>query len=82
MLITAFQIKRWGALPVAGGLLDQPAGLLQRAGYLHDIYTALRAYRDALLTYKGESLGEWEARNEDIMQLLKQVRELKKKHGG
>lgn len=82
LLTVAFQIKRWNALPEAGGLLDQPAGLLPRAGYLYDVYTAHRAYRDALLSYKGgDGLGDWEARNADIMQLLKRVRELKKKHG-
>ena len=81
MLQIAWQIKRWGALPESGGVLDQPAGLLHKAGYLHDIYTAHRSYRDALLTYKGDGLGEWEARNEDIMKILAGVRKLKKHYG-
>ncbi len=78
----AWEIKRWSALPEAGGLLDQPAGLLRRAGYLHDIFTAHRSYRDALLSHKGDSLAAWESRNSDIMELLAHVRRLKREHDG
>jgi hypothetical protein len=81
LLQTAWEIKRWGALPEAGGLRDQPAGLLKRAAYLSDVYSAHRAYRDALLSQKGDALGEWETRNDDVMQLLARIRELKRHHG-
>lgn len=81
LLIKAWDIKRWGALPEAGGLLDQPAGLLQRAAYLSDVYAAHNAYRQALLSHKGDALADWEARNESIMKLMASIRELKRKHG-
>lgn len=81
LLQIAWQIKRWGALPESGGLLDQPAGLLLRAGYVLDIYDAHAAYRNALLSYKGDGLGDWEARNEGVMKILADVRKLKKQHG-
>ena len=81
MVHLAWQIKRWGALPEAGGLRDQPAGLLTRAGYLLDIYDAHHAYYNALLAYDLDGLGEWEARNESIMKILADVRELKKRYG-
>ena len=58
--------------------MDQPAGLLPRAGYLSDVYQAHRAYRDALTSYKGDGLQDWENRNPDIMEMLAAVRKLKK----
>lgn len=51
------------------------------AGYLNDVYTSHKAYRDALLTQKGPALSDWETRNDDVMRLLAKVRELKKHHG-
>lgn len=36
------QIRRWGALPEAGGLLDQPAGLMRRLAVAENVYTAYR----------------------------------------
>lgn len=42
----AWQAKRWNALPEAGGLLDQPAGLLERMAYAEDWYTAYKMWND------------------------------------
>ena len=78
-LVAGWQMKRWAALPEAGGLRDQPAGLLTKAGYLMDVYQAHRAYRDALLSYSGESLSKWEERNDGIMQILANIRQLEAK---
>lgn len=42
----AWQSKRWGALPDAGGLLDQPAGLIERMNYAENMYNAFRMWKD------------------------------------
>lgn len=59
-------------------MLDQPAGLLPRLGYLLDVYNAHKAYQTALYSYSGEKIGQWEAQNVETMLLLKRVRELRK----
>lgn len=82
VLREAWLIKRWGALPEAGGLRDQPAGLLQKAARLLDIYQAHKAYKDALLSQKGDALGEWEQRNMDVMNLLADIRKLRRQVEG
>jgi len=78
LLRQAWQLKRWHALPEAGGLRDQPAGLLQRMGHVADVYEAHRAYRTALYSYPDTGLGQWEARNPDVMTILQRVRRLKR----
>ncbi len=77
LLRQAWQLKRWEALPEAGGLRDQPAGLLQRMGQLLDIYNAHRAYASALVSYPGEKIAQFEAQNPDIMAIMARVRRLK-----
>ena len=78
ILVTAWHIKRWGALPEAGGLLDQPAGLLSRAGYVLDVYNAHRSWRNALETLSGDGLAQWQEQNPDVMKLLADIREARR----
>jgi hypothetical protein len=40
----AWQVDRWHALPEAGGLLDQPAGLLQRMASMSNVYNAFKIF--------------------------------------
>lgn len=77
LLRQAWQLKRWDALPEAGGLRDQPAGLLLRMGQLLDIYQAHRAYAQALVSYPGEKIQTFEAQNPDVLTLMARVRRLK-----
>jgi uncharacterized protein Yka (UPF0111/DUF47 family) len=37
-------VDRWHALPEAGGLLDQPAGLLQRMASMSNVYNAFKIF--------------------------------------
>jgi len=41
-LVTQWRMERYGALPRAGGLDDQPAGLIQRAETAAVVYSAMR----------------------------------------
>jgi len=45
-LTLAWQAQSWQALPEAGGLRDQPAGLLDRMGASLRVYDAMRAFAD------------------------------------
>ena len=40
----ALQARSWGHLPDPGGLLDQPAGLLERMTVTYNVYHAVRAW--------------------------------------
>lgn len=44
-LTLAWQVDRWHALPEAGGLLDQPAGLLQNMLVVSNVYNAFIAFK-------------------------------------
>lgn len=50
----AWQSQSWQALPEAGGLRDQPAGLLDRMGTSLRVYDAMRAYADSPAGHEGE----------------------------
>ncbi len=63
-------------------MLDQPAGLLLRLGYLLDVYNAHRAYRQALYSYPGDKISGWEQQNADTMELLQHVRRMRRRDGG
>jgi len=41
----AFSWERWNALPLGGGLLDQPAGLLERMRTAKVVWEIWRTYR-------------------------------------
>lgn len=45
-LTLAWQAHRWNALPEAGGLLDQPAGLIERMAYAENMYNAYKLWHD------------------------------------
>lgn len=63
-------------LPKAGGLDDQPAGLLDRMSYLHQVAEAVRAYEK-----DGKAPGEqaaWCKKHPQWWKLIKEIRELRK----
>lgn len=42
----ALRCRQWGALPVDGGMLDQPAWLVQQMTFLLNTFDAWRGYAD------------------------------------
>jgi hypothetical protein len=58
------QWRTWGALPRAGGLLDQPAGLLDRMEMVHSAVIAIREYNTA------KDKGEFLENNPNLTALL------------
>lgn len=67
----AFQCERWNTLPHAGGLLDQPAGLMRKMTALLNVYYA------HFHSIKAENVVEWGKANPGAMKIIKQVTELR-----
>lgn len=73
ILALAFQCERWNALPCAGGLLDQPAGLLGKMTALSNIY---RAHKESK---SSPNIVEWGKANPELMKIIEKVGKLR--HG-
>jgi hypothetical protein len=71
----AFACKRWNSLPEAGGLLDQPAGLIQRMTVAENIYNAFRA----MVTAKNAA--KFADDNPGVMDLIENVTRLREEYG-
>ena len=68
-------MDRWGALPAAGGLLDQEAGLLDRMNWASAVYKACSGYTNA------PQLAQWIKNNPDAHDLYKYVVNLLEEDG-
>ena len=74
-LTLGWQAKCWGALPEAGGLKDQPAGLLEKMSTCVSVYDAMRAYKACP---PGQE-GEFSRRQPDAWRIVLSIREMR--HG-
>jgi len=72
-LILGWQARRWGALPEAGGLLDQPSGLLERMSTCLNVHDAMSAYKQS----PGGHEGEFSASNPQAWAWVLMVRALR-----
>jgi hypothetical protein len=79
LLELGFQVEQYGALPTAGGLYDQPAGLMQKLRMVMNVYHAHRQY------YKnGNKPGEaakWKQEHEDLYDIVLDIKELREQNG-
>lgn len=57
----AIQCHNWGALPRAGGILDQPVGLMARMQAAYGVYQAFKSY-----TNKLESDADWSIKHPEL----------------
>ena len=71
ILILAWQCEKYGALPCAGGVLDQPYGLLEKLSEVHAIWHAMKAHRDA------ESEAEFALKFSREYDIVKKIRKLR-----
>lgn len=74
-LLLALHCKAWGCLPVAGGLLEQPAGLFNRMNVALNTYSAYREW----LT-KATVDAEWADTHPDEFSLVVKIEKML--HGG
>lgn len=61
------------ALPEAGGLLDQPAGLLNRMMHIYNVWLAFKSYNQRDLSQHKE----WIDANPDLYAIILRVRRLR-----
>ena len=73
-LTLGWQEQSWQALPEAGGLNDQPAGLLERMGASLRVFDAMRAYADCPPGHEGE----FSKRNPRAWEIVLSVMELRR----
>ena len=70
--------ERWGALPSAGGLLDQDIGLMMRMSAVVNVYRAIRSEKE-----RGkQTLVEWSDRNPQTWKVLAQVERIRRSKNG
>lgn len=75
-LALARECRAFGALPHAGGVLAQPAGLLARLNAALNVYEAMRAY-----TREGQQAGgmaAWAQANPDLNAVVGRVKKLRR----
>lgn len=79
LLDLGLQVEQYGALPAAGGLYDQPAGLMQKLRMVMNVYHAHRQYFK-----NGNRPGEaakWKQEHEDLYDIVLDIDELRKNDG-
>lgn len=72
----AFSCHRWNTLPEAGGLLDQPAGMMRRMSIVENIYNAFHGLRQA------KDYAKFGDDNPQAMRVIENIYKLRKEHGG
>lgn len=78
LLLLAFQCEKYRSLPYSGGVLEQPAGLLDKMDTLKGIY---RAYMiQAREGNKPGEMAKWRKENEATWMIISDVERLKKWH--
>lgn len=71
--------ERYNALPVSGGVLDQPAGLMRKMSQVMNVYRAYAAYlRDGK---QPGNMAKWRSEHSDLWEIVAEIEELREKHG-
>lgn len=69
-------MEMFHALPRAGGLLDQPAGLLNKIRHVADVDWAVREYNAN--AHKPGQGGQWQHDHPEIVKIFKYVEQLRR----
>lgn len=79
MLELGFECEQYKSLPMSGGLLDQPAGLMKKIRMALNVYHAVKVYeRDGK---KAGEMAKWRREHEDIWNIVHEVNELRANYG-
>lgn len=65
-LYLAWHCERWNALPHAGGIMDQPAGLLDKMAYAQNVYNVIKSYERVTV----QGMSQWVTDNPDAWALI------------
>ena len=72
------QCERWGALPEAGGLLDQPLGLMARLAAAVNVYKAFKSEQQ-----RGKmTLTDWSNSNPAAWQTMARIEKMRRQEDG
>lgn len=71
----AWNCKTWGALPNGGGLLDQPAGLVERMTAALNAYDTIRSMKAAA------NIAVWQRSHPEMARIYARISELRKASG-
>jgi len=69
ILRLGFLCKKWGALPLPGGMLDQPIWLMLKMDYVVELCSAYNSYKNR----KPGKEGIWKKNNPESYELLKRI---------
>jgi hypothetical protein len=74
----ALQCERWGSLPNAGGVLNQPMGLLARMSVALNVYNAFKSEHQ-----RGSStLTEWSRSNPAAWHVVARIEKMRRNQDG
>lgn len=73
----AFRCQQWGTLPCSGGLLDQPAGLVERMTIAVNVYNAIREWRQSAVN----NAKDFVKNNPDAWRIVKMVLDMRADNG-
>ena len=79
LLELAFQVEQYNALPLSGGLYDQPAGLMRKIRQILNVYHAIRRHET-----EGKKPGEtakWRKENEPVWNIVSEMNNLRTNYG-
>jgi hypothetical protein len=78
LLELGLDCEHFHALPRAGGLLDQPAGLMRKIRQVMNVYHAVKLYEQ-----QGTKAGEmatWRSENQEVWQIVSDINELRENY--
>jgi hypothetical protein len=79
LLELGFDVEHFGSLPLAGGLWDQPAGLMRKVRQVMNVYHAVKMEkRDGR---KPGETAKWRKEHEDIWEIVSEINELRENYG-
>lgn len=79
LLELGMDCERYKSLPVDGGVLDQPAGLIRKVRRVTNVFHAFKEYET-----RGRKAGEmakWKQDNPEFMAVISEINELRSEHG-
>ena len=74
-LVDYLRTERFNALPFAGGWKDQPHRFVERSIIYHNVFNAIRQYKDA--AKDGKSFKDWIKHNRDTMKIINGVKDMR-----
>ena len=74
-LVDYLRTERFNALPFSGGWKEQPYKFVERSIIYYNVYSAFKAYREALRD--GKTFKEWMKHNKDTMKIVNGVKEMR-----